>query len=75
MYPISGVFTRFIIDKIGIETFKAIYAEQNIENAFWEKGFTQADLISEFKNKTMSISTTRTNQKAEIRLYNEKCTN
>jgi len=51
MYPISGVFTRFIIDKIGIETFKAIYAEQNIENAFWEKGFTQADLISEFKNK------------------------
>lgn len=51
MYPISGVFTRFIIDKIGIETFKAIYAEQNIENAFWEKGFTQADLISEVKNK------------------------
>lgn len=51
MYPISGVFTRFIIDKIGIETFKTIYAQQNIENAFLEKGIPLADLISEFKNK------------------------
>lgn len=49
MYPISGVFTRFIIDKIGIGTFKAIYAEENIENAFLEKGFPLAELIAEFK--------------------------
>ena len=49
MYPVSGVFTRFIVDKIGIETFKAIYAQQNIENAFSEKGFPLADLIAEFK--------------------------
>jgi len=49
MYPISGVFTRFIIDKIGIGTFKAIYAEQNIENAFLEKGFPLPELIAEFK--------------------------
>jgi len=50
MYPISGVFTRFIIDKIGIETFKTIYAQQNIENAFLKKGFPLTDLITEFKN-------------------------
>jgi hypothetical protein len=49
MYPISGVFTRFIIDKIGIETFKAIYTQQNIEQAFVDKGFPLADLITEFK--------------------------
>lgn len=51
MYPISGVFTRFIVDKIGIETFKAIYAQQNIENAFLEKGLPLADLIAEFKKQ------------------------
>jgi len=51
LYPISGVFTRFIIDKIGIEMFKAIYAEQNIEHAFLENGFPLAELIAEFKNK------------------------
>jgi len=50
LYPISGVFTRFIIDKIGIDTFNDIYAQQNIENAFNEKGFPLAELIAEFKN-------------------------
>ena len=42
------------IDKIGIETFKAIYAQQNIANAFLEKGFPLAGLISEFKNELKS---------------------
>lgn len=51
MYAISGVFTRFIIDKIGIETFKTIYAQQNIENAFLENGLPLVDLITEFKHK------------------------
>lgn len=56
LYPISGVFTRFIINKIGLDAFKNIYAQQNIENAFAEKGFPLADLIVEFKN---TISTKR----------------
>jgi hypothetical protein len=50
MYSISGVFTRFIIDKIGIEKFKTIYEQKNIENAFSESGFPLAELIVEFKN-------------------------
>jgi len=50
MYPISGVFTRFIIDKIGIDIFKTIYAQQDIENAFREKGFPLPELIRDFKN-------------------------
>ncbi len=50
LYPISGVFTRFIIEKIGIEPFKAIYAQQNIENAFLENGFPLEYLITEFKH-------------------------
>lgn len=50
LYPVSGVFTRFIIDKIGIESFKKIYAQENIEKAFSECGFPLAGLIAEFKN-------------------------
>lgn len=50
LYPVSGVFTRFIVDKIGIETFKAIYVQQNIEKAFMENGFPLEDLITEFKH-------------------------
>jgi len=50
MYPISGVFTRFVINKIGVGTFKKIYAQENIENAFPEAGFPLAGLIAEFKN-------------------------
>lgn len=50
LYPISGVFTRFIVEKIGIDTFKTIYARENIENAFYEKGFRLGELINEFKN-------------------------
>ncbi len=50
MYPISGVFTQFIIGKVGLDTFKAMYAQKNIENAFREQGVPLADLISEFKS-------------------------
>ncbi len=50
MYPIFRVFTSFIIQKTGIETFKEIYAQQNIENAFSERGFPLSDLVDEFKN-------------------------
>jgi hypothetical protein len=50
LYPISGVFTRFIVEKIGIDTFKVIYTQQNIPNAFYEKGFPLVELIVEFKN-------------------------
>jgi len=56
LYPISGVFTRFVIDKIGMDAFKAIYARQNIINAFTEKGFPITELITEFKN-TLSTET------------------
>lgn len=55
LYPVSGVFTQFIIDKISIETFKAIYARENIENAFSEAGFPLVELITEFKNKIIRI--------------------
>lgn len=51
LYPVSGIFTQFIIDKIGIETFKIIYAQESIENAFSEAGFPLANLIAEFKNQ------------------------
>lgn len=54
LYPISGVFTHFIIDKIGLEKFKKIYAKENIENAFSEEGFILANLIVEFKNRLTS---------------------
>lgn len=50
LYPISGVFTRFIVNKIGIAAFKDIYARENMENAFNEKGIPLAELITEFKN-------------------------
>lgn len=49
LYPISGVFTRFITSKIGINMFKAIYAQQNIENDLYEKDFPLNELIAEFK--------------------------
>jgi hypothetical protein len=51
MYPISGVFTRFIIDQIGVDTFNAIYAQQDIEGAFTEQGLPLSELIAEFKNE------------------------
>jgi len=50
VYSISGVFPRFIVEKIGIDAFKTIYARENIENAFYEKGFPLDELINEFKN-------------------------
>jgi hypothetical protein len=50
MYPISGIFTYFIIDKVGLDTFKALYAQPEIENAFRDRGLPLADLIAEFKN-------------------------
>lgn len=56
LYAISGTFTKFIIGKIGIDAFKNIYAQENIEAAFLEKGFLLENLIAEFKN-----SLTKTN--------------
>jgi hypothetical protein len=50
MYPISGVFTRFVIEKTGIDIFKEIYAQPSIEDAFREKGFQLEELIAEFKD-------------------------
>jgi hypothetical protein len=50
LYAISGTFTKFIIDKIGIDAFKNIYAHENIEAAFQEKGFPLESLIAEFKD-------------------------
>jgi hypothetical protein len=50
LYPISGIFTYFIIDKVGLDTFKALYAQPDIENAFRDRGIPLADLIAEFKN-------------------------
>jgi hypothetical protein len=49
MYPVSGVFTRFVIEKTGIETFKEIYRQSTIEDAFQEKGYPLAELITEFR--------------------------
>jgi hypothetical protein len=49
LYAISGTFTRFIIGKIGIDAFKHIYAQENIEAAFQETGFSLENLIAEFK--------------------------
>jgi len=57
LYPISGVFTRFVVKKMGIELFKDVYAQKNIEIAFQEKGFSLESLITEFKNSlTKTIS-------------------
>jgi hypothetical protein len=55
MYPISGVFTRFIVYKIGIDTFKDIYAQQNMEKAFDNAGYPLKELIAEFKNSLDSL--------------------
>lgn len=61
LYPVSGVFTQFIIDKIGLETFKTIYAQESIENAFFKEGFPLAELITEFKNKLIRTETALSN--------------
>ena len=50
MYPISGIFTYFIIEKIGLAAFKVLYAQPDIENAFRDTGLPLVDLIAEFKN-------------------------
>ncbi|MFB6317169.1 hypothetical protein [Saccharicrinis sp. FJH54] len=50
MYQISGVFTRYTIEKTGIDLFKEIYASENIEKAFDQHGYPLSSLISEFQD-------------------------
>ncbi len=57
LYAISGTFTKFIIGKIGIEAFKNIYAQENMEAAFLGKGFPLENLITEFKDSLNGIKT------------------
>jgi len=56
-YCISGVFVKYVIDKIGFPAFKTAYSQQNIEEYITEKyKISMAELISEFKDQLKNQS-------------------
>jgi hypothetical protein len=51
-YPISGVFVKYIIDKIGLDSFKDLYSKNQIDVDIKVKfGYSLEQLIEEFKVK------------------------
>lgn len=51
-YPISGVFVKYIIDKIGLDSFKDLYSKNQIDVDIKVKfGYGLEQLIEEFKEK------------------------
>lgn len=51
-YSISGVFVKYIIDKIGFAEFKTAYSQQKIEEYITEKyGISMNEFITEFKDQ------------------------
>lgn len=53
-YPISGVFTKYIIDKIGFREFKIAFSQRKIENYLKKKyNITIEELFEEFKNSPL----------------------
>lgn len=51
-YSISGVFVKYIVDKIGFSEFKTVYSQQKIEEYITEEyGMPMDDLIAEFKDQ------------------------
>ena len=50
-YSISGVFIAFIIEKIGLETFKEAYVANRIDEMLIDRGLTIQQLIEDFKAK------------------------
>ena len=56
-YCISGVFVKFIVDKISFSEFKTVYSQQNIEEYITEKyKISMAELIAEFKDQLKNQS-------------------
>ena len=56
-YCISGVFVKYIVEKIGFPEFKTAYAQQNIEEYITKKyKISMAELITEFKDQLKSQS-------------------
>lgn len=54
-YCISGIFVKYIVDKIGFSEFKTVYSHRNIEEYITEKyGITMDELIIEFKDQLIS---------------------
>lgn len=54
-YSISGVFVKYIIDKIGLKAFKAAYSRNNLEELFSKNGLSVAGLIQNLKKKTCEM--------------------
>ncbi len=48
-YSISGVFIAYIIEKVGLEAFKAAYAENKIDEMMKQKDLSLEHLIEGFK--------------------------
>ena len=56
-YCISGVFVKFIVDKIGFSEFKTVYSQQNIEEYITKKyEISMIELIAEFKDQLKNQS-------------------
>ncbi len=49
-YPISGIFIKYLVDKIGFSNFKAVFSKQLIDEYVHEKyNITTKELFEEFK--------------------------
>jgi hypothetical protein len=48
-YSISGVFVKYLIDRIGLEEFKSAYAQNNINETMQDNGFSLEYIVDEFK--------------------------
>ena len=48
-YSISGVFTAYIIENVGLEAFKAAYAQNCLDELLKSQGLSVSELIDEFK--------------------------
>jgi hypothetical protein len=56
-YCISGVFVKYIVDKIGFSAFKTAYSRQIIEEYITEKyKISMTELIAEFKDQLKNQS-------------------
>jgi|GEM_PF-777749 len=56
-YCISGVFVKYVVDKIGFPAFKSVYSRQKIEEYITEKyKLSMNELIAEFKDQLKNQS-------------------
>lgn len=49
-YPVSGVFVKFVVEKVGFVNFKEAYSQNSIEKLLSNHGYSVDEMVADFKN-------------------------